>query len=253
MKRLVISTLIMIMATVVVAQMPTQKKRINKDKLKLTSITVYYEVGAHFVQRMPPDAIVEKPESQAQYVMHITHDKYGFAPVESLSKSTLNVIGDNAVFIANNERFSCHRDALEFVLVREPLKPTHWEIHKEMAEINGYQCIKATAGDTVAWFCPKVDVPFGPIGTMGLKGLIVELRTSKLIYRATNVSKQADMMHIRLPMNLPIYTRKQYDEQRKNGRKLLKRKRNNDLRLDDAQLPMHDLEPRHGDVMPKHH
>ena len=38
-----------------------------------------------------------------------------------------------------------------------------------------------------AWYCPKINAPFGPIGFSGLPGLILELEKNNMRYYASNI------------------------------------------------------------------
>lgn len=74
---------------------------------------------------------------------------------------------------------------------------TKWKITGDSKEISGYKCFKATRDDlsldldrnnrkysVVAWFCPELPFPFGPIKYGGLPGLILELQTYTAVYGA---------------------------------------------------------------------
>lgn len=74
-------------------------------------------------------------------------------------------------------------------------KNTKWILHNETKIIDGYTCYKATAelirnnGSTgiykfpiVAWYSPKIAIPFGPLGYGDLPGLIFELQERNVLY-----------------------------------------------------------------------
>lgn len=59
-----------------------------------------------------------------------------------------------------------------------------WKITSETKKINGYTCYKATGtlpnlgvipDNFEAWFCPQINLPFGPYEFAGLPGLIFEV------------------------------------------------------------------------------
>lgn len=61
------------------------------------------------------------------------------------------------------------------------IQKNNWKITEETKIINGYLCIKATTQEnpnndflSIAWFCPKIPVGYGPLGFNGLPGLILE-------------------------------------------------------------------------------
>lgn len=247
MKRALILAFMMLMSVVASAQARSDRKVLKKQLIDISSVTVYYDVSANFVRLDTiPDVAPEIPTNATKYLMHFSSNKYGYAPIDALNANKhLNILGPQAVFIANKEMISCERLALKYVMVREPIRVLKWEITKERAEVCGYPCIKAVAGDTVAWFCDKLKEPFGPMGFIGLPGLILKLELPRLVCVATQVEPHAERLTVVRPRNLPIYSRQEFKKQRGN-RKLLRR-------LDDdggseLNLKFEKLQP--GDVLP---
>lgn len=76
---------------------------------------------------------------------------------------------------------------------------TEWELTNEFKNIGDFKCFKATAKDiingskgivvleVVAWYAPELNIPFGPLGFVGLPGLIVELEYRNLRYSADKI------------------------------------------------------------------
>lgn len=76
-----------------------------------------------------------------------------------------------------------------------------WELTNETKTINGYLCYKATSiyhnsswndnpkFNIIAWYTPRIPVPFGPNGYHGLPGLILEVQT----YTTTLFVKKIDL------------------------------------------------------------
>ena len=75
-----------------------------------------------------------------------------------------------------------------------------WVIIDESKETSGYQCFKATREDLgydekrnerrfpiVAWFCPELPYPYGPIKYGGLPGLIMELQNDIMLYGVKSI------------------------------------------------------------------
>jgi GLPGLI family protein len=75
-----------------------------------------------------------------------------------------------------------------------------WQLTNETKLIGKFLCYKATGFKTVknikglfknpvtAWYCPKIPVPFGPIGYGNLPGIILELQIKEIVYGATKIS-----------------------------------------------------------------
>lgn len=72
-------------------------------------------------------------------------------------------------------------------LIVEPIN-SNWTLTNETKEIDGYLCYKATSeyivfnskGEfrhpVIAWYCPQISIPLGPLGYGKLPGLILELQ-----------------------------------------------------------------------------
>jgi len=80
-----------------------------------------------------------------------------------------------------------------FIIV-SPLKT--WQISQETKKIAGYICYKATSSaptnnntenHITAWFTPQIPVGFGPKDFNGLPGLILELETDFMTYKAAKL------------------------------------------------------------------
>lgn len=101
-----------------------------------------------------------------------------------------------------------------------------WTITKETKIIDGYVCYKATTPlfvdgkksedskfNVVAWFAPKIPVPYGPNGYGGLPGLILELQkyVSTIYVKSINlnVSPEPEMEKLE---EYPQLTRKEVHE-----------------------------------------
>lgn len=80
-------------------------------------------------------------------------------------------------------------------------KPKYnWTLKKETKKIGKYNCYKAIMVEKIktrkgiknvlieAWYTPKINIPYGPIGYAGLPGLIIELKRDNIKYYATNIN-----------------------------------------------------------------
>lgn len=88
----------------------------------------------------------------------------------------------------------------DLFLITQSSKNTLWNITTEKKIINGFECVKAighhtpshykTGYEVVAWFTPKLPLPYGPRGFSGLPGLILELEEKAYgnIYYCTQIN-----------------------------------------------------------------
>lgn len=102
----------------------------------------------------------------------------------------------------------------EFI-VRGTMLDIDWDIDTEKSKtILGKLCYRATAGpdtaQTVAWFCPEIAAPVGPMGTNGTPGLILELSTPGADYEATQVEATRPDIPIELPKEKDTVTAEEY-------------------------------------------
>lgn len=75
-----------------------------------------------------------------------------------------------------------------------------WELKNETKIIDQFLCYKATTDfivvnekgrfvfPVVAWYCPKIPLPYGPNGYGGLPGLILELQEKNTVFGAKTIN-----------------------------------------------------------------
>lgn len=102
----------------------------------------------------------------------------------------------------------------EFV-VKGTMLDIDWDIDTEKSKtILGKQCYRATAGpdtaQTVAWFCPEIAAPVGPMGTNGAPGLILKLSTPGADYEATQIEATRPDIPIKQPREKDTVTAEEY-------------------------------------------
>lgn len=88
---------------------------------------------------------------------------------------------------------------------------TDWTLTSETKMIDKYLCYKATSihqivnpvgtfeYPVIAWFCPQIPVPFGPIGYGKLPGLILELQRRNFVYGIKSISLDSEKIEIKKP------------------------------------------------------
>lgn len=132
----------------------------------------------------------------------------------SLAKAII-VDGYNEYYINNFYKNTITRKefAGNFFIIESPLNKYSWKITKETKKIENFTCFKATRiiqetrhkdnkvinVEVIAWFCPKINYSFGPIGNYGLPGMILELRKGKIIYFANKIELGKDIITIEIP------------------------------------------------------
>jgi GLPGLI family protein len=123
------------------------------------------------------------------------------------------------------EKLLFQKDLLgENIYAEEELK-NNWILTNETKLIDNYLCYKATNVYTVmngskifshpviAWYCPKLPFPYGPVGYGNLPGLILELRVRNTLYGAKNIKLNSDSnFDIKALEKIKILDKKQLEE-----------------------------------------
>ena len=78
------------------------------------------------------------------------------------------------------------------IYIRDSFINFCWNFTSEKKEILGYTCSKAIINDyhgqeITAWYASEIPIPNGPIEFGGLPGMILELTTNQLRYKATEI------------------------------------------------------------------
>jgi GLPGLI family protein len=106
----------------------------------------------------------------------------------------------------------------------EPLK-NNWILSNETKLIDNYLCYKATNVFTVingtkvfnhpviAWYCPQLPYPYGPVGYGNLPGLILELQVRNAVFGAKSIQLNSNLtFDIKSLEKLKILNEKQLEE-----------------------------------------
>jgi GLPGLI family protein len=92
----------------------------------------------------------------------------------------------------------------------------NWQNHSEKKTISGKICVKATTVwnemEVEAWYAEDIPVADGPDIFSGLPGLILELKTNKYNYTATEVLHLNTPVIISKPTDYPEMSRNEFDK-----------------------------------------
>lgn len=128
--------------------------------------------------------------------------KMGLENDYSYKLASTFIRGVNYSNIKDEKRILVKNISDEVFLVSMPYKQYEWVVTKESKKIGNYICYKAIGTkavlnsitnnkkqqDIVAWFAPKIGVPFGPNGIDGLPGLILETTFNNVCIYATDIN-----------------------------------------------------------------
>lgn len=90
---------------------------------------------------------------------------------------------------------------------------TEWKLETETKKIQNLVCYKATGvvahdqvlQNVIAWYCPEIPFPHGPLGYGGLPGLILELQRKDVLLGTESINFNPNLQHIESPeKGIPI-------------------------------------------------
>lgn len=109
----------------------------------------------------------------------------------------------------------------DFIISKNQYK---WTLKNETKKIGDYLCYKAITVEeietrngiknyeTIAWYCPKINVSFGPLGFSNLPGLILELDSRNVKYYATVINlNPKTKVEIKKPSKGKKITKEEYN------------------------------------------
>lgn len=132
-------------------------------------------------------------ESSFQYVktLKTENDKIFKLALSSDRRSIYYANAFENIYITKREAFG-----EEFLIQKDDFK---WQLLNETKQIGNYICYKAitiikrySKGEEkefvkTAWYCPQINIPFGPVAYGGLPGLILELVDGVEVYTAVKI------------------------------------------------------------------
>ncbi|WP_457618548.1 GLPGLI family protein [Lutibacter sp.] len=129
-----------------------------------------------------------------QYILEFTNNESKFKLEDKLNLDNnelrfARMFGGAGVYYSNVVSKESIRQVESFgdlFLISRNLNLVEWELFNETKIIGEFLCYKATTvkivenrkvfkKEVVAWYCPEIPVPYGPIGYGKLPGLIIEL------------------------------------------------------------------------------
>lgn len=106
----------------------------------------------------------------------------------------------NRIWYSNNEKLIMQYDFMnKLFLVEKAKNAIEWHLSKETKQIGDYLCYKATCvipnigskglGEkkVEVWYTKEIPIQLGPVGLIGLPGLILEANFFKVSYVASNI------------------------------------------------------------------
>lgn len=143
---------------------------------------------------------------------------YSFNEINGNDDSDFKIMGgSNSVYIDTNKDSIIAQKCIidKDFLVKDKYQPRDWELTKERKTINGKECIKAiTKGKSTitAWFTTEIPLSVGPLGYIGLPGIIMQLDTPTYSYVLQEIVELAEVPKIEKPTEGKVVTLAEFDK-----------------------------------------
>ncbi|SFZ90019.1 GLPGLI family protein [Flaviramulus basaltis] len=123
----------------------------------------------------------------------------------SINLTKIAAGADNVFYfnLTTNENLYNNKGHDELFLISQ--KKYNWKLTKENRKIGKYNCYKAIAlndgkiSDVIAWYTIDIPLGFGPKYYNGLPGLILELNTKQVSFKATKIKLSEKQKNIEKP------------------------------------------------------
>lgn len=154
--------------------------------------------------------------------------------LDNADKRLARMFGGKGIYYmnANNKKIIRQVESFgELFLIDKTHNIIEWNLTNESKKIDDLLCYKATSvkiidndkifkKEIIAWYCPEISIPFGPIGYGGVPGLIVELTIeNEVSYSLINIKFDSKQINIEEPGKGVKVTEEEYNE---IGKKMLK-------------------------------
>lgn len=122
------------------------------------------------------------------FTMLYADGKYSFSEGSNGGDTGIKVVGltgDIYIDMAKDSVFAQKYIVDKLFLIKDKYKPYEWTLTNEKKTINGKECTKATATGSIpvtAWFCTEIPLGVGPLGYLGLPGIVMQLDTPTYSY-----------------------------------------------------------------------
>lgn len=156
---------------------------------------------------------VEKELNQQSFILVLNKNKSLFNSEKRIDNQNqnLNILNIAKAMTYVNEEWFYNADKsylqLNTKFMNKPLSVEfnelpEWRIENNTKAIGNYKVIKATTSrkfigskgvkekEIEAWFCPDIPVPHGPMGAVGLPGLVIQLRLQNTIFTLDQVIEE---------------------------------------------------------------
>ncbi len=214
----------------VFAQKGFEGKIVYLKSIKKTE-SIKEKIREDFLYKMLFDAC-----KNIKYELTITNHSASFSIIEGMDIGDnrqlefATKVGGGAGYYYYNLKDSLVYHQQEFydttVIIKKKYNEYDWKLSNESKKIGNFLCYKATTSikrykvngihmqNIEAWYCPQWSLNYGPVGYVGLPGLIVELTDlgNGVSYQISKIYQSSYVKKPKKPIKGKIISLKQYDE-----------------------------------------
>lgn len=214
------------------------KRNIFKHKSKGTSLQMFNQFKKHeekikeATKKINFELIFKKDRAlfQVQNFLEIEGEKFLKAAIGPEASGKFYYHNQNVTWNVNafGEDFIVSQEKPKWILKSDTKKIGKYECRKAIIRVSSKTKIKSNNKTITAWYCPQLNIPYGPIGYSGLPGLILELDMGNEIrYYATKINLHPKKkITIKSPSKGKKVTEKEFKEIGVSVMKRFKRNKN---------------------------
>jgi len=177
------------------------------------------------------ETLYNKAKSESEnykIILYVTND-WVYSEIKKFSQTEdeLNIIplmlglNANRYFDLKKNKMYSHYKSDSDILVESLSNSWEWELKNEKKNIENYECYKAIGKKEIirqgkkidsfveVWYCPKINVPFGPDEFTGLPGLVFEVIKGRYQYTLKKIIFPKEKTKVEKP-KLKIITEEEY-------------------------------------------
>lgn len=165
------------------------------------------------------EMVIQKFQNDKKtFTMLYADGKYSFSEGSSEKDAGLKTIGaagDIYIDMAKDSVYAQKYIVDKLFLIKDKYKPYNWALTKETKTINGKVCTKATTTGNIpvtAWFCTDIPLNVGPMGYLGLPGIIMQLDTPTYSYVLQEMVNLKDTPAFEVPTKGKVISQEDFNK-----------------------------------------
>ena len=165
------------------------------------------------------EMVIQKFQNDKKtFTMLYADGKYSFSEGSSEKDAGLKIVGlagDIYIDMAKDSVYAQKYIIDKLFLIKDKYKPYSWALTKETKTINGKVCTKATISGTIpvtAWFCTDIPLNVGPLGYLGLPGIIMQLDTPTYSYVLQEMVNLKDVPTFVVPTKGKVVSQEEFNK-----------------------------------------